>query len=77
MNSRRAEMIRTKIPTAARKRTVVGALRFNADMYAMPPHKTMNDLLDEHRLSQHLKRVVMREYAPQSLLDAIQKGIRT
>lgn len=69
-------MIKTKIPTVARTRKVARALRFNADMYTTPPQKTMKDLLDEHRLRQHLKRAVMMDYAPQILLDSIRKDIR-
>ncbi len=38
--------------------------------------KTFEDVRGDHRLSRMLKRAVMRDYAPQSLIDSIKNEIR-
>lgn len=69
-------MIETRIRTVSRVHKFARSLRFNADMYLTPPEKSMNDLLDEHRLAQRLRSAVKRDHAPQSLLDSIRRRIR-
>jgi hypothetical protein len=38
--------------------------------------KTLLDVRDELRVKSALRRAVNRDFAPQSLIDAIKKGIR-
>ena len=44
--------------------------------YSKMPLKTFDDVSQDLRLRRVLKRAVMSDYAPQSLIDSIKKGIR-
>ena len=46
------------------------------DIDTRMPVKTLHDVRDDLRLKRALKRAVERDLAPQSLIDAIKKGIR-
>jgi len=49
---------------------------FEIEPYSKMPLKTFDEVNDDLRLRRVLKRAVMRDYAPQSLIDSIKKGIR-
>ncbi len=49
---------------------------FDAEPNSQIQRKTFSDVSDDHRLKCVLKRTVMRDYAPQSLIDSIKNQIR-
>ena len=54
----------------------VGNRSWMFDVDIRMPVKTLHDVRDDLRLKRALKRAVERDLAPQSLIDAIKKGIR-
>jgi len=44
--------------------------------YSKMPLKTFDEVGQDLRLRRVLKRAIMSDYAPQSLIDSIKKGIR-
>lgn len=46
------------------------------DIDTRMPVKTLHDVRDDLRLKRALRRVVERDFAPPSLIDAIKLGIR-
>jgi hypothetical protein len=46
------------------------------DVDTRMPVKSLHDVRDDLRLKRALRRAVERDFAPQSLIDAIKKGIR-
>jgi hypothetical protein len=49
---------------------------FDFDTNSRGRAKTLLDVRDELRVKSALRRAVNRDFAPQSLIDAIKKGIR-
>lgn len=54
----------------------VGNRSWMFDIDTRMPVKTLHDVRDDLRMKHALKRAVERDLAPQSLIDAIKKGIR-
>ena len=50
--------------------------RFGAGTYPQIPRKTYDDVNGDLKLRRVLKRAVLRDRAPQSLIDSIKNGIR-
>lgn len=49
---------------------------FDVDPHSRVPTKTLLNVRDDLRLKSALRRAVNRDFAPQSLIDAIKKDIR-
>lgn len=69
-------MINTFDRTATLRQVAARHWMFEIEPYSRMPQKTFDDVRDDHRLKRVLKRAVMRDYAPQSLIDSIKNEIR-
>jgi hypothetical protein len=69
-------MINTFERTATLRRVGVRQWMFETEPYSRMPQKTFKEVRDDMRLQKLLKRAVMRDYAPQRLIDSIKNEIR-
>ena len=66
----------TRFSNGTAKLMPIGNRSWMFDSDTRMPVKTLHDVRDDLRLKRALRRAVERDFAPQSLIDAIKKGIR-